>query len=164
MGQVKEAFVGGVISHDEMDDRLQRVLTALTSDELAAVLVDLPDAAADAPARDSLVLSSEGALIRRHGAWRVPRMLKVETTYGRVDLDLSQAILPGPRVDIELQLPYGGAKITVPADAVVDLDDLQADWKEPRYRAPRIRSSDGPLIRVFGHLEYGRLTVRHARR
>lgn len=52
--RVKVAFIGGVVPHEEMDARLQSVLTALTSGELAAVLTDLPEAPADAEARGHL--------------------------------------------------------------------------------------------------------------
>jgi hypothetical protein len=65
------------------------------------------------------------------------RVLKVDSDYGKVDLDLSRAIIENPVVDIELRLRFGGAKITVPGDAVVDLDDWRTVWKQPVYRVPQ---------------------------
>ena len=62
--------------------------------------------------------------------------MKVESKYGAVNLDLSRAIIEYPVVDIELQLRFGAAKITLPADAVVDLDDLRTDWRLPTYTPP----------------------------
>jgi hypothetical protein len=67
-----------------------------------------------------------------------------------VDLDLSRAIFEEPSVVIQLQLTYGRARITVPADAVVDLDGLTTVWKQPKYRAPQGAGTGGPTIRIFG--------------
>jgi hypothetical protein len=101
----------------------------------------------------------------RRGVWRVPRILKVESAFGRLRLDLSRAVIEHPVVDIELQLGTGRAKIKVPRDAVVDFEGLQTGWKDSRYK-PRRRSpgADGPTIRISGAMGFGRLTIRHARR
>ena len=93
----------------------------------------------------------------------MPRFLRVESAYGRVRLDLSRAIIEHPVVDIELQLGTGGARITVPRDAVVDAEGLRTEWKDMRYKAPR-RSRPGPKIRISGTMGFGRLKIRHARR
>jgi hypothetical protein len=76
-----------------------------------------------------------------------------------VNLDLSRAIIESPVVDIELLLRFGGAKITLPADASIDIDDLNTVWKQPVYKTPR-RIDDGrPRIRISGTMEYGRLAI-----
>ena len=93
----------------------------------------------------------------------VPSVLRIESDYGRVSLDFSRATFETPVVDVELQLRFGRAKIIVPADAVIDLDGLQAKWKRPRYEIPGHAPSAGPLIRISGSMEFGRLTVRHSR-
>ena len=80
---------------------------------------------------------------------------------GKVKLDLSQAQFESDRVEIDLQLTYGQALIIVPRSAVVDLDGLVADWKQPSYRGPREGPGSRPLVRIIGHMEYGRLKVRH---
>ena len=64
-------------------------------------------------------------------------------------------------VDIELQLRFGRAKITLLDDAVVDLDDLRTVWKLPIYEPPQRANSSGPRIRISGTMEFGRLTIRH---
>jgi len=93
----------------------------------------------------------------------VPSVLRIESDYGRVSLDFSRATFETPVVDVELQLRFGRAKIIVPADAVIDLDGLQAKWKRPRYEIPGHAPSAGPLIRISESMEFGRLTVRHSR-
>jgi Domain of unknown function (DUF1707) len=158
--RVQEAFVEGHISHNEMDDRLQAVLTAKTQRDLHSAVASLPDPNVGRTTR----IEAESGRIRRSGPWRVPRVLRVKSTYGRVDLDLSRAIIESPVVDIELELRFGGAKITVPADAVVDIDDLQTVWKQPVYTIPQRVDPGGPRIRISGTIEFGRLKIRHKRR
>lgn len=155
--RLQEAFAEGHISHAEMDDHLQAVLTATTPGDLAPVLASLPDTNMGR----TLILAGKSGRFRRHGAWRVPRVLKVESEYGKVDLDMSRAIFESPVVDIELQLRFGRARITLPDDAVVDIDDLSTIWKQPIYEIPQRFDAGGPRIRIFGTMEYGRLKIRH---
>ncbi|KAA0940493.1 DUF1707 SHOCT-like domain-containing protein [Streptomyces apricus] len=158
--RLREAYAEEHISHQEMDDILGRVLTARTHGELTAALVPLP---AEAPDTTSTIGALGGRIVRR-GAWRVPRFLKVESAMGRVRLDLSRAVVEHPVVDIELALGTGRATITVPRDAVVNLDGLRTTWKDVRYRAPRHPVPGGPTVRVSGVMGMGRLKIRHARR
>lgn len=158
--RVQEAYAEGHVSHEEMDERLDRVLTAGTHGELVSALASLPGQKAGTAG----TIAAAGGRIKRHGAWRVPRSLRVESAYGRVRLDLSRAVIEHPVVDIELRLGTGGARITVPRDAVVDLDGLHTGWKDLRYKARRRSRPGGPLIRISGTMGFGRLKIRHARR
>lgn len=158
--RLQEAYAAGHLSHEEMDERLQQALTASTHGELARALSTLP-------AEDGGTTSTIGAVsgrIRRVGAWRVPRFLKVESALGRVHLDLSRAVIEHPVVDIELHLGTGRAKITVPRDAIVDAEGLRAGWKDTLYKPRRGARPDGPTIRISGAMGMGRLKIRHARR
>jgi hypothetical protein len=109
------------------------------------------------------MISEDDRRIRRRGAWRVPRFLKVESAFGRVRLDLSRAVIEHPVIDIELHLGTGRATITVPRDATVDVEGLRTVWKDPRYK-PRGPRTGAPKIRISGAMGFGRLRIRHARR
>ncbi|CAL9525537.1 hypothetical protein SUDANB121_03944 [Nocardiopsis dassonvillei] len=156
--RVREAYAQGHISHEEMDERLDRVLAARTHGEMAPVLASLPAEKAGRTA----VISAAGGRITRRGAWRVPRVLRVESAFGRVHLDLSRAVIEHPVVDIELQLGTGNARITVPRDAVVEFDDLNTGWKDTDHRPPRRPRPGGPTVRISGAVGFGRLKIRHA--
>ncbi|MEU5090174.1 DUF1707 domain-containing protein [Streptomyces sp. NPDC021356] len=158
VNRLQEAYAQGDISHQEMDERLHRVLTLTTQGDLVSAMASLP---VEKPPTTSTIATA-GGWIRRRGAWRVPRILKVESAYGKVNLDLSRAVIEHPVVDIELQLPYGRARITVPRDAIVDIEDLHSGWKDPRYKPRRRSRSGGPRIRISGAMGYGRLRIRHA--
>ncbi|MER7547183.1 DUF1707 domain-containing protein [Spirillospora sp. NPDC127506] len=157
--RLQDAYSKGQISHEELDDLLQQTLTAETHGDLGTALAALPE---EKP--DTSTIAAFGGRIRRRGPWRVPRKLKVDSAFGRVHLDLSRAVIEHPVVDIELNLATGRAKITVPRDAVVDLDGLQTVWKDSFYKPRRPSRPGGPKIRVSGTMGFGRLKIRHARR
>jgi hypothetical protein len=157
---LQEAYAKEHISHEEMDGRLGQVLTARTHSDIASALASLPVENPDPP---STIAVASGR-IQRRGAWRVPRTLKVESPYGKVHLDLSRAVIEHASVDIELQLGTGRARITVPRDAIVDVEGLRTGWKDLRYKARRRSRPGGPTIRIFGAMGFGRLKIRHARR
>jgi hypothetical protein len=142
---------------DEMEQRLDVVLTAATGHQVVAVIADLPAVVEDR----ALEIDAINGRITRVGTWRVPRRIRISSEYGKVKLDLSQAQFESDTVEIDLQLTYGRARIIVPRGAVVDLDGLVTDWKQPSYRRPLRAPGSGPLIRIIGHMEYGRLKVRH---
>ncbi|QEU96684.1 DUF1707 SHOCT-like domain-containing protein [Streptomyces kanamyceticus] len=159
--RLQEAYADGYLSHEEMDGHLGQVLAATRRSELDAALSSLP---AEKPGTIATI-GAAGGRIKRSGAWQVPRTLKVASAYGRVRLDLSRAVIEHPVIDIELAVGTGRAKITVPHDAVVVLDELNTGWKDYRYQPPRRSSGPrGPEIRISGTMGFGRLTVRHARR
>jgi len=157
--RIREAFAQGEISHQDLDVRLHSALTARTPGEVLAAVDSLPT---PSEGRELTIVATSGRIHRR-GDWRVPRVLRIESEFGKVRLDLSRATFEAPVVDVELRLQFGWAKVTAPTDAVIDLDGLQADWKQPRYAPPRHPSAGGPLIRITGSMEYGRLSVRHRR-
>ncbi|MFE2940541.1 DUF1707 domain-containing protein [Streptomyces sp. NPDC059255] len=158
--RLQDAYAEGHLSHEEMDERLGRALTARTHGELVSALASLP--AENAGTTSTIAVA--GGRIRRRGAWRVPRFLKVESAFGKVHLDLSRAVFDHAEVDIELQLGTGRAKITVPRDATVDIEDLRTGWKDSLHRVPRGHRPGVPRIRISGTMGFGRLKIRHARR
>jgi hypothetical protein len=158
--RLQNAYAEEHISHEEMDEGLHQVLTARTRGELVSALASLPPEKADTTS----TIGAASGRIQRRGAWRVPRFLKVESAFGRVRLDLSRAVIEDPVVDIELQLGAGGAKITVPRDAIVDIEDLHTGMKDYLYKTRRRSRPGGPRIRISGTMGFGRLKIHHARR
>ncbi|MEU4726122.1 DUF1707 domain-containing protein [Nonomuraea dietziae] len=157
--RLQEAYTEGHISHEEMVERLHQALTAKTHSELATALASLPEQNAGTTS----TIAAVSGRIQRRGAWRVPRILRVESALGRVHLDLSRAVIEHPVVDIELRLGTGRASITVPRDAIVDVEGLRTGWKDPLYKTRRRSRPCGPRIRISGTMGLGRLKIRHAR-
>jgi Domain of unknown function (DUF1707) len=158
--RLQEAYAEGHISHEEMDERLHKALTTRTRRGLASALASLPG---QTPDTTSTIAAISGR-IQRRGAWRVPRVLKVKSAVGKVHLDLSRAVIEHPVIDIELRLGTGKARITVPRNAIVDVEGLRTGWRAPFYKARRRFRPGGPRIRISGTMVFGRLKIRHARR
>lgn len=158
MRRVREAYAEERIAHEEMDERLGKALAATTHGELAAALESLP---AEDPGT-TLTIAAAGGRITRRGAWRVPRVLKVQSAFGRVRLDLSRALIEYPVIDIELSIGTGNAHVTVPRDAIVEAESVETGWKDLRYQPRRPSRPGAPRIRFSGAMGYGRLKIRHA--
>ncbi|MFF8742130.1 DUF1707 domain-containing protein [Streptomyces californicus] len=156
--RVREAYAEERISHEEMDERLGRVLASTTHGELAAALDLLP---AEDPGGTETIAAA-GGRIKRRGVWQVPRRLTVRSAFGRVHLNLSRASFEHPVTDIELNLGTGNAVIVVPRDAVVDVTGLATGWKDLRYTPRQPSGPDAPRFRFSGAMGYGRLRIRHA--
>ncbi|GAA1593609.1 DUF1707 domain-containing protein [Kribbella hippodromi] len=158
--RVQEAYTDGLLTHEEMDERLHQVLSAKTGQDIEVALASLP---VPDPGRSATIAAATGR-IKRTGAWRVPRKLKVNSEFGRVRLDLSRAIWEYPELDLELNLGTGSAKIRVPRDAVVELEGLTTALKDSPYQPPSRSTGTGPRIRVTGVIGFGKVKIRHARR
>ncbi|UBU08717.1 DUF1707 SHOCT-like domain-containing protein [Nonomuraea gerenzanensis] len=154
---VQQAYADGRLDPAELEVRLERALTATSSQELAPVVADLPG---DEPVR----LESTGGRLTREGDWQVPRRLRVDSEYGNVRLDLSRAHVPYARVEIELRLAYGRALIILPAGASADTDGVRTEWGRVTCKVAGRPRQGGLHVQITGELPYGRLTVRDARR
>ncbi|GGJ79638.1 hypothetical protein GCM10011583_09040 [Streptomyces camponoticapitis] len=90
--RLRDAYAEGHITHEELDGRLGRALTARTRGELLSSLDSLPEA----DAGTTSTISAAAGRIQRRGAWRVPRSLKVASAFGRVHVALAR---PGAQTD-----------------------------------------------------------------
>ncbi|WP_084962988.1 DUF1707 SHOCT-like domain-containing protein [Thermoactinospora rubra] len=155
--RLQQAFADGRLELGEMEERLERVLTART-------LGDLLPAVADLPEEEAVELASTGGHIRRTGAWRVPRRLRVRSEFGKVRLDLSRALIRHPVIAIELRLTYGSATVVLPPGATVNADRVRTVWGSVTCKADGPAQPGRPYVEISGELEYGSLRVRTARK
>ncbi|MER6949549.1 DUF1707 domain-containing protein [Nonomuraea sp. NPDC000554] len=153
---VQQAYADGRLGPAELEQRLERALTATSSQELEPVVCDLPD--------EVLRLASNGGRVTRTGDWQVPRRLRIDSEHGSARLDLSRAHIPYGQVDIELRLTYGSATIILPAGTSANADAVRTEWGGVKCKTAG-RPRPGALhVQIAGELTYGRLTVRYARR
>ena len=128
------AYAEGRLTHEEHDERLERVLGARTFDDLIALTADLVPL--DAPAvtvssatpqfvvgrgsitePDRMVAIFGG--VERKGRWRMRARSQVTAVFGGVDLDLREADFDAPVVEVNVQTCFGGVDIKVPAGITV---------------------------------------------
>jgi hypothetical protein len=125
----------GRLSAEELDDRLERALTARTYAELAALTTDLPatpgaalvppgaDAVSATP-KDLVRIHVHGSSARRDGRWVVPKELDIKVRGGGVTLDFTQAVITQPLLRITAEVRGGGLRLITRPGIVVDTGDI----------------------------------------
>jgi hypothetical protein len=116
----------GRLSPEELDERLDAALSAKTYAELAILTADLPQSGRLAPtaAKDLIRLESGAAALRRDGSWVVPRRIEATVTSGSVRLDLTQAVITRPVLEVDVSVRMGDVMIITKPGIVVDTDDV----------------------------------------
>ena len=122
---LREASVDGRLTVEELADRAEQAEDARTHAQLQAIVADLLPAGvtiATATAfsgglsevreveRHRAVLAS----LQRKGRWQLAPRSRFVATLGSIELDLRQAIMPGPEVEIELKAVLGSCRLLVP--------------------------------------------------
>lgn len=162
-GRLQHAFAEGRLTRAELDERLELAFTSKTYGDLLGLIADLP--AEPSPADDVVELESTHGHVRRSGDWAVPRRLRIASKYGSVELDLSEAVIAHPVVDLELDLTYGSVKIIMPEGGVVNVDAFSSEWGQTSVGDVPGRPRPGaPCLVVRGRAKYGGLKVRYPRR
>ncbi|WP_373559132.1 DUF1707 domain-containing protein [Streptomyces sp. SA15] len=89
----------GLLTADELDERLEAALSARTVSELAALTADLPPVSASAgvavaEVKDVVRIEQvHSGAVERVGRWVVPRKLELAVTYCDVTLDFTDAVI-----------------------------------------------------------------------
>jgi Domain of unknown function (DUF1707) len=125
----------GRLSPEELDDRLERALTARTYAELAALTADLPATpgaavvppgagAVSATPKDLVRIHVHGSSARRDGRWVVPKELDIKVRGGGVTLDFTEAVITQPLLRITAEVTGGGLTLITKPGIVVDAGDI----------------------------------------
>ncbi|WP_204910800.1 DUF1707 domain-containing protein [Microlunatus spumicola] len=128
------AYAEGRLTHEEHDERLERVLAARTFDDLVPLTSDLvpldpaPTTVSSStpqfvvgtganPEVDRMVAVFGG--VERKGRWRVRARNQITAVFGGVDLDLREADFDAPVIELHVQACFGGVELKVPAGLTV---------------------------------------------
>jgi len=129
--QLREGVVEGRLTLDEFSERVGSALQAKTRGDLLAVMADLPQArqttdrlpepgtAAPKKRRRWYVAVMSGHSTK--GRWRISGKTNAVAVMGGCDMDLRQAEIEGPEVEITAVAFWGGIDITVPEGFEVEL-------------------------------------------
>jgi len=161
----------GRLSPEELDDRLERALTARTYAELAVLTADLPAtpgtavvppgaSAVSATPKDLIRIHVHGSCDRREGPWVVPKELDVKVRGGAVTLDFTEAVITQPLLRITAEVIGSGLTLITRPGIVVDAGDMSLHGggvKLPEPPAP----GDPVLLRVeiAGSVRGGSITA-----
>lgn len=149
----------GRLTADELDERLEKALTARTYDDLAPLLSDLPAAgAALAPLSGPLAAVLAGTAIaggvapappkelmkihvtsghnQRVGRWTVPARMDLQVRSGHIKLDFTQAVITAPTLHIDAAVSSGHIELITRPGIAVDLDDVSVRSGHVKVREP----------------------------
>jgi hypothetical protein len=152
--QLRVAAGDGRLTMEELDDRLERALTARTGSELALLVTDLPAAIADhgtglpVEAKDLVQIEVSSGSARRDGRWVVPRAIDVKAGSGRVRLDLTEAVLTGPVLKVRAQVRSGSLRIITRPGIEVVMDDVSVSSGSAKVRRPKGEPTAPTVLRV----------------
>ncbi|MET7683697.1 DUF1707 domain-containing protein [Streptomyces sp. NPDC005423] len=157
----------GLLSAEELDERVEAALTARTRGELAALTADLPALSGVLPAavKDVARIEQRGASVRRGDGWVVPRRLEIDSSLGEVTLDFTHAVLTESTLRIDLDMSHGALRLMTRPGIVIDADSLVTEFADVRIR-PAGRPETPVVLRVeiAGRLSHGRVLARPPRR
>ena len=111
------------------------------------------------PARSGL--SAVMSHIVRRGRWELPRVTRVASFMGQVNLDLTQVALAPGVSSIEIFCVLGEVKIVVPHTirVVCEGNPIMGEF-EIKTSAGSLASPDAPLVRISGAAVAGSVHVR----
>ncbi|MEW2528059.1 DUF1707 domain-containing protein [Streptomyces sp. NPDC047071] len=162
----------GLLTADELDERLEVALSARTLGELAVLTTDLPPAPAGA---DAAVVEAKDVVrfeqvhssaIERTGRWVVPRKLELAVMYCAVTLDFTDAVITHDTLRIDVGMTGKTLTLITPPGVVVDTDGLHLVHSKVKHlQAPTDPGTPVTLrVELVGQKAHGRVVVRPPRR
>ncbi len=156
----------GRLTAEELDERLERAMTARTYGELSRLVADLPVQDGPAPAavaraKDVVRIDTRSGHVKRVDRWIVPQRMEVKVTSGSVLLDFTQAQITEPVLKLDVDVRSGHIRLLTKPGIVVEADDVVIRSGHVRVKAPW--SHDVPVrlhIEVSGKVGSGHFVAR----
>jgi uncharacterized protein DUF1707/cell wall-active antibiotic response 4TMS protein YvqF len=163
---LSEGLAAGRLTSVEHADRLDAAYAATTVGELVPLTRDLPAdyaGATSTAAVDRAVVSARFSKVIRSGRWVAGRHTRLTTRFGALIIDLSDAVLPGREITLDINALFGKLIIVVPADAHV-IDEGGAMFaKRAIYGGHDPGRADGPVIRLTGEARFAKVAIHRGR-
>ncbi|MGW4641125.1 DUF1707 SHOCT-like domain-containing protein [Sphaerisporangium sp. NPDC004334] len=161
-----EGLATGRLTSVEHADRLEAAYTAVTVGDLVPLTRDLPSALSSSSSGFSAEQQEVAAVfskVIRSGRWVAGRHTTLRSTFGALIIDLTDAVLPGREVTLELNSFCGKLIVRVPANARV-IDEGSAVFSKRHVSGGASDGGNGgdpdaPLIRVTGRAMFGKVVV-----
>ena len=132
----------GRLTAEELDERLERAMTARTYGELAKLVADLPAAGSvasapiRAPGQGGRPHRLRQRASARKGAWVVPQRIEARVRSGHLKLDFTQAVITQPSLQLDAEVRSGHIVLITKPGIVVDTDDVAVRSGHVQIRAP----------------------------
>lgn len=161
----------GRLTAEELDERLEIAFNAKTYGELAVLTSDLPVSpgtsavAPDVTPKEVVRIDCRSGHVARDGRWVTPRRMEVKVSSGHVRLDLTQAIIGNPVLDVNVDVRSGHLNIITKPGIAVDTDEVQIRSGHVGVKTPW--GHDAPVrlqVNLSGRVGSGHISARPRRR
>ena len=155
------ALATGRLTTAEHADRLDAVYTAKTLGDLAPLTRDLPGETAGpgAGTGERAVVAAHFSKLIRSGRWVAGRHTRLTARFGALIVNLTDAVLPGREITLEIDAFCGKLIIVVPEGAHVIDEGGALFAKRAVYGRDKSGAADGPVIRLVGDARFSKVAV-----
>jgi hypothetical protein len=157
---LREAAGEGRLTLEELTDRIEAAVNAVTRSDLVLLTGDLSTGAAVGIATQPEEVRGWGD-VKRSGPWTVPAENSFRTWLGHIELDLREAQISATETHIHARALFGDINLLVPEGIAVE---LQARTRLGRTNLQAKSGVPGaPRIVLTGGTFSGGINVRHPR-
>ena len=161
VGHLRDAMAEGRLTLDDFSQRTDSALTALTRDQLAEVVADLPANPGYAGAFPAPWVVGVIGSAHRKGRWRVGHELHAVSIMGECKIDLREAVIDSPVITIDALAIMGTVEVIVPEGVQVDLEGIAIMGSKGLRMSDAAVRPGAPLVRVTGLAVLGEIKVRN---
>jgi hypothetical protein len=160
------ALATGRLTSAEYAERLDSVYVAKTLGELVPLTRDLP---ADDTADGDLRLAGRNQVaarfskVIRSGRWVAGRHTRLTARFGALIVNLTDAVLPGREITLEIDAFCGKLIVIVPEGAQLIDEGGALFAKRAIYGRGDPADADGPVIRIVGDARFAKVAVHRGR-
>jgi hypothetical protein len=165
--RLREAMTEGRLTLDDFSQRTDAALTALTRDQLAAVVADLPAHGAIGYTASPLVVDTAPWVVgimgssSRTGRWQVGHELHAVAVMGESKIDLRQAVIDAPLIIVDALAIMGTVEVIVPEGVQVDLQGIAIMGSKTMRMSDAPILAGAPVVRITGLALMGEIKVRN---
>jgi hypothetical protein len=155
------ALATGRLTTAEHTDRLDAVYAAKTLGDLVPLTRDLPADAADPRVEtgERAVVAARFSKLIRSGRWVAGRHTRLTARFGALIVNLTDAVLPGREITLEIDAFCGKVIVVVPEGAHVIDEGGALFAKRAVYGRRHEEAADGPVIRIVGDARFSKVAV-----
>jgi hypothetical protein len=173
----------GRLTAEELDERLEKALTARTYDDLAVLVADLPSAGTalaplpaplaallpggtgHAAAKELVKIHTTSGHSARAGRWTVPARMDLKVSSGHIKIDFTEAVITQHELHIDAEVRSGHIVLITKPGIAVELHDVSVRSGHVKVRAPWGDSVPAQLrVIVAGTCGSGHILARPRRR
>jgi len=165
----------GLLTADELDERLEAALSARTLSELAVLTADLPAVSTAADGTSAEIAEIKDVIrieqvfsgaVERTGRWVLPRRLELAVTWCDVTLDLTEAVITQDTLRIDVAMAGKSLTLITKPGIEIDVDGLTLVHCKLRHRRIQTPLDTPTALRVelVGQKAHGKVVVRPQRR